>query len=240
MLGVLIAILCSVVGFGHVVLAQKKPATILRDVRVVVLGLDGKPAPNRTARLIGLSRGSTRPFEASAAAAARVSGWDFQTDKDGQFIVVFGEFKSWEDKAGRPGWGNYALIVDPSPFDAGAVSPYIVHQTDPVWGRDANEWGKPLRLPPNGLDVTLQIKKGVTLKGRFSITSIPKNRWQAWKFICSTIFIRKVTRVMERKSSINRFLSIRMENFSRVTFIPSNFLWESAAHGILPLGKHTG
>jgi len=135
-----------------------------RVVHGLVLGLDGKPASQRAVHLIGLSRGSMRPYSDEPT----ILHWDFITDDQGRFSAQLGDFKTWEDKENRPGWGAYALYVDPSPQDAGAVSPRFWFDGRPEQvGYQANdEWGKVIGLPKEGISITLQIKFGVTLEGR--------------------------------------------------------------------------
>jgi hypothetical protein len=66
--------------------------------------------------------------------------------------------------------GTYALFVDPSPQDAGAVSQRFFHFAGSDGAasqlKSDDEWGAFLNLPPQGLSITLQIQAGVTLEGR--------------------------------------------------------------------------
>ncbi len=138
-----------------------------REIRATALNADGSPAAGRHVTLVGLSRGSSTPSPEDAAARA---AWEFVTDEKGSFTAKLGEFATWEDKAGRPGWGTYALVVDESDRDAGAVSEYLVNDSpEKNQGRGEqadSEWPAPLAVPPGGLDLALEIKEGVTLTGR--------------------------------------------------------------------------
>ncbi len=107
-----------------------------------------------------------RPYSDSPS----IPHWDFITDSRGRFDVPLGDFKTWEDKENRPGWGIYAFYVDPFPQDAGAVSPRLLHFAGPDVGasqlKSDDEWGPFQDLPLQGLSITLQIQAGVTLEGR--------------------------------------------------------------------------
>lgn len=144
--------------------AGEKPggAENFREVRGLVLGMDGRPAADRTVHLVGLSRGAQHfPSEPT-----REAGWDFRTDAEGRFTAKLGGFRAAEKDDGRPGWGIYALVVDPEGREAGAVSPKILNFEANGAEAGADEWGSPVALPPAGLDLTLRIQKGVTLIGR--------------------------------------------------------------------------
>ena len=108
----------------------------------LVLGLDGKPAPNRHVSLVGLSRGSMQENGDVA------SDWKFTTDSRGQFLVRLGNFNTWDNNENHPGWGTYALTVDPSSKDAGAVSKRFDHfpPSEKEPHPDADEWGDVLTL----------------------------------------------------------------------------------------------
>jgi hypothetical protein len=147
-----------------------------RLVHVQVLEADGRPALHRDVYLRGWDRGALGPsadFEFPVGpddlAKARTSGWIFTTDDHGRLTVRLGNFAGSKDKAGRPGWGVYALLVDQRPNEAGAVSQRFcygpakgrVHETDyPA------EWGRILTLPPAGRALTMRVQTGFTLRGR--------------------------------------------------------------------------
>lgn len=138
-----------------------------RSVRGTVLGLDGKPAAGRDVYLAGLSRGSMGPRD-EAESKAR-AWWAFKTDADGRFTARIGDLDAWSDEQQRPGWGEYALVVERSDRDAGAVSPkFVSEKTPPPEGvsATADEWGEPVKLTPEGLDLVLKVQPGITLKGR--------------------------------------------------------------------------
>jgi hypothetical protein len=135
----------------------------LRTIQVKVLDLNGKLAPRRQAHLVGLSRGSFRPEPGSAS----LRHWDFATDAKGRFSIRLGEFDTWNDPEGRPGWGTYALVVDRAGNDAGAVSNVFVASTknDIEPPSDEWEWGRILSVPPKGMPLVLQAKRGLVLEG---------------------------------------------------------------------------
>lgn len=135
-----------------------------RVIRGVVLNVDGTPAAGRQVSLIGLSRGAVRP----GSDGERVEGWDFTTDKDGAFTASLNGAGLQDLKDPRPGPGSYVFIVLPSDSDAGAVSPHLLNYAErPSWyDEECEDWGKYLLVPPTGVNLRLQIMKGVTLKGR--------------------------------------------------------------------------
>jgi len=135
-----------------------------RVIRGVVLNVDGSPAAGRQVSLIGLSRGAMRIDMEERG----FKGWDFTTDKDGAFTASLDGAGRRDLADPRPGPGTYVFIVLPSDSDAGAVSPHLLNYTErPSEYDDRNdEWGKYLTVPPTGMDLRLQIMKGITLKGR--------------------------------------------------------------------------
>ena len=146
-----------------------------REVRGRVLAPDGKPAPGRHITLVGLTRDSMHPRDEVYLGE---SAWDFKSDGEGRFTAVFwGEPGAEREKVGKilkqtgavPGWGRYALVVEPGPDDAGGVSPLIEYwepdQTSSDWSF-SNEWGVPILLPPDGLDMNIQVTEGYSLKGK--------------------------------------------------------------------------
>lgn len=137
----------------------------LREIHGTVLNIDGSPASGRYVRLIGLSRGSSRPYVDEPQTA---EGWDFKTDDQGRFLAKLGEFRSWEDEQNQPGWGHYVFVVPAGAEDAGAVSSHLLsfEEKPGYYGESTNEWGPYQEVPPRGLDITLQIKEGITLVGR--------------------------------------------------------------------------
>jgi len=145
---------------------EQKRGASFRVIRGVVIGLDGKPAAGRDVHLVGLSRGSMGPQDDDPNADAR---WTFKTDASGRFTARIMDLDAWSDKQQRPGWGEYALVVEHSDRDAGAVSrKFTNNKTPPPEDVDIykDEWGESVPLPPAGLDVTLKIERGLTLKGR--------------------------------------------------------------------------
>ena len=138
-----------------------------REVRGRVLGLDGRPAAGRHVRLVGLSRGSAREVQSQDWDG---SNWDFITDAEGRFRVRFWEQHTWDskliDKAREPGWGMYALYADAAEGDAGAVYAYVFHPDEKRnWERPPDEWGVPVILPADGLDIVMQIVEGIPIEG---------------------------------------------------------------------------
>ncbi len=135
-----------------------------RVIRGVVLNVDGSPAAGRQVSLVGLSRGAMRIDMEERG----LEGWDFTTDKDGAFMASLDGAGRRDLKDTRPGPGNYVFIVLPSDSDAGAVSPHLLNYDErPSWyGEESKDWGRYLLVPPSGMDLRLQIMKGVTLKGR--------------------------------------------------------------------------
>jgi hypothetical protein len=149
-------------------------AAKFRVVRVTVLGLDGKPAAGRSVYLAGLSRGSMGPDDDNAKADG---WWSFTTDAKGRFTARLAEFDTWSDKQQRPGWGKYALVVERSGHDAGAVSrKFINSKIAPENISDyQDEWGTPEILTTAGLDLILQIQAGIRLRGRVIDYSNPEH-----------------------------------------------------------------
>lgn len=135
-----------------------------RVIRGVVLNVDGSPAPGRQVSLVGLSRGAMRIDMEERG----FKGWDFTTDKDGAFTASLDGAGRRDLTDPRPGPGTYVFIVLPSDSDAGAVSPHLLNSTErpSEYEERNNEWGKYLTVPPTGMDLRLQIMKGITLKGR--------------------------------------------------------------------------
>lgn len=135
-----------------------------RIIRGVVLNVDGSPAAGRQVSLIGLSRGAMRIDRDGRS----LEGWDFITDKEGAFTANLNGAGKQDVKDPRPGPGIYAFIVLPSDTDAGAVSPHLLNYDErPSWyGEESRDWGRYLLVPPSGMDLCLQIMKGITLKGR--------------------------------------------------------------------------
>ena len=133
-----------------------------REVRGRLQGLDGKPAAGRRIILLGLSRGTVNARDEDGENPF----YNFTTGADGRFMARFADL-SIQDKSGekRPRYGTYALYAEPGPDDAGAVFAYIQHlEPQDHWWRPADEWGVSLLLPPDGLDITLQIVEGFKLK----------------------------------------------------------------------------
>jgi hypothetical protein len=149
-----------------------------RLVHMQVLNADGSPAARRDVYLRGWDRralgpclgwSSEFPSTTDDLKKARTSGWLFTTDHQGRVTVGIGDFAGWKDKACRPGWGIYGLLIDPGPNDAGAVSQRF-------WSGPSNEapleinwppeWGQPLPLPPEGLHLTMCLHTGFTFYGR--------------------------------------------------------------------------
>jgi len=171
--GALLALGVGLLGAQNPFHSLSAAKTRFRVIHGVVFGLDGKPAAHRNVHLVGLSRGSTRPC--SDTPGGRIAGWDFTTDRRGRFAVPMGDFATWDDPKDRPGWGTYALVVEASADDAGAVSSRFFHD-----GRrnqascPANDgWGPILNLPPEGLNLALQVKPGVTLQGTLEDAAHP-------------------------------------------------------------------
>ncbi len=150
--------------FFAVQLFAQESEPSFRTVHGIVLNIDGSRAIGRDVRLIGLARGSTRPYSEHE----KVINWDFKTDDQGEFSAKLGNFPTWGDKQQRPGWGCYVFVVLPSKSDAGAVSSHLLHNEkgEQRLQETLDEWGEASLVPPDGLDIELQIKKGVTLKGK--------------------------------------------------------------------------
>lgn len=136
---------------------------VVREIRLHVLELNGKPAVGRQVQLWGVSRGFRGDDEAKP-------NWDFVTNRAGSCVVKLGDHKG--DVDAIPGWGTYALRVVPGPKDAGAFSPYLIHE-DGAWGRKDQmqnrkdlEWGRPLVIARRKTELTLQIEPGFTIRGR--------------------------------------------------------------------------
>jgi hypothetical protein len=109
-------------------------------------------------------------MEPSADQAAKF--WHFVTDEKGNVVVPIGDFMGWEGSEVRPGWGVYALIVEPGSDDAGGVSSRFwfdnapSHNYDPTKEGWAPEWGSILPVSKKGLDINITLQEGFTLKGR--------------------------------------------------------------------------
>jgi hypothetical protein len=153
-------------------------AETFRVVHLHVLTADGKPAANRQVELRGFDRRELGPLPflgdtASATkddfAQAQRSGWLFTTNSKGVVTVPIGDFAGWQDKEDRPGWGTYTLVIPPGPNDAGGVSQrfwtYDAKDSQNLWW-NGGEWGQPLPLPPEGLQLTIALQKGYTLYGQ--------------------------------------------------------------------------
>jgi hypothetical protein len=156
-----------------------KPASF-RMVHGLVLGVDGKPAANRIVTLRGISR-------AEAAMSEDIPGyqeyWKFKTDQAGCFSVRLASAEM-DDSAKRiPVPGIYALVVLPQGNDAGAVSPAL-RSIDDSEESPSNEWGKTLDIGPDGLDLTLKIQKGVTVKGQILDYEIPHRPLNGIRVTC--------------------------------------------------------
>jgi hypothetical protein len=140
---------------------------IFRNIRVHVVDSHGHFAPQRKIRLVGLERWSLVSSEDKAAPF-----WNFVTDNKGNCVVPIGDFAGWEANEVRPGWGVYALVVESGKEDAGGVSSRFwfdnapTHHYDPANMKWAPEWGAILPVPAAGLDLTIMLLRGFTLKGR--------------------------------------------------------------------------
>jgi hypothetical protein len=137
----------------------KDPARF-REVRVQVLGVDGKPAADREVFLMGLSR--------SGMGNAKDEGWHFKSDADGRFVVRLAEFKSVDERSDLPGWGEYALVSNPTAGDAGALSDFIVHSSESPKeaAKNSRDWGPTRVTGKEALHLTMRVHEGVTLRGR--------------------------------------------------------------------------
>ncbi len=132
-----------------------------REIRLRVIDLDGAPARGRDVELRGLSRG----------ALFGEPPWSYTTDKAGRVTVQLYQLHTWEDEKQRPGWGNYALVITPKEGrDAGAVSPIFMNvgkMGDSTYGGDriAGRWGVPIYVPDDGVDLAVQITRGIVVEG---------------------------------------------------------------------------
>lgn len=141
--------------------AEEKEGDRFREIRLRVLDLDGRPAAKRQLNLHGLSRG----------AMFGEPPWSYTTDDEGRAKVRLFQLHTWEDEKQRPGWGNYAVTVTPEEGrDAGAVTPIVMNVGEidgSTYGgnRGANCWGVPIRMPDGGIDLTVQITRGVVIEG---------------------------------------------------------------------------
>lgn len=145
-----------------------------RVIHLHVLQPDGKPAVHRDVELHGFDRRALGPVmflgnEPGDTERARKSGWLFTTDDHGDVTVRIWNLAGWEDKAGRPGWGTYILVVPPGPDNAGGVSQRFWTYNDVdsknLWW-NGGEWGNPMPLPPAGLHLAMALQNGYTLYGR--------------------------------------------------------------------------
>ena len=136
-----------------------------REIHVRVLGLNGKPTAHRHVQLWGVSRSGLRDDGEKIE-----PNWDFYTDEAGRCVVRLADGK-WDDAGSLPGWGTYAMRAVPGPDDAGAFSPYLIHEED-AWTRKEElrdrrnlEWGRPL-IVARTMELTLHIEPGFTIRGR--------------------------------------------------------------------------
>jgi hypothetical protein len=97
--------------------------------------------------------------------------WDFVTDESGRCVVKLRDAK-WDGLNSIPGWGTYAIRVDGGPDDAGAFSPFLIHEED-EWSRKDEmqrrkqlEWGRPIIVARRKMDLTLRLEPGFTIRGR--------------------------------------------------------------------------
>lgn len=146
--------------------AIAEPPTF-RDIRVHVVDIHGKLAANRKVDLVGLERWGLEP-----SADGAVKFWHFVTTKNGDVTIPIGDFAGWTGNEVRPGWGVYAAVVEAGDEDAGGVSSRFwfdnasTHRYDPTTEGWAPEWGTILPVPPTGLNLTISVQEGFTLKGR--------------------------------------------------------------------------
>jgi hypothetical protein len=140
---------------------------VFRNIRVLVIDVDGTPAASRQMDLVGLERWSLAPYSDSPSRF-----WHFRTNRYGRAVVPIGEFAGWENNEERPGWGVYALVVASGKHDAGGVSSRFWFDDAPTHhGYEPNrgwapEWGPFVHVPEEGLDLTITLQRGFTLKGR--------------------------------------------------------------------------
>jgi hypothetical protein len=169
-------------------------ASTFRLVHVHVLRPDGKPAAHREVLLRGFDRTNmeiatfTPPLGSTLKpdlARARKDGCVQTTDADGNATFRIGNFAGWRDKAGQPGWGIYALQVDPGPDDAGGVSQRFCCAENDQFDDQPSDWGATLLLPAGGLQLSMSIQPGYKLVGhvvddRDHRTPAPKVEVWSW------------------------------------------------------------
>lgn len=145
-------------------LAASLPA--IREIHVRVLGLNGKGAAHRHVQLWGVSRSGLRDDDEKFE-----PNWDFDTDQAGRCVVRLADGK-WAGAGSLPGWGTYAIRAVPESMDAGAFSPYLIHEED-AWTQKSEmrdrrnlEWGRPVVISRREMELTLRIEPGFTIRGR--------------------------------------------------------------------------
>lgn len=148
-------------------------------VHGLVLGVDGKPARNRTVVLKGISRGTLGFSEDDPSYSKH---WKFTSDEEGRFSARI--WSAWQDVDPQPGPGIYALVVLPSNNDAGAVSPWLRFFHGGYGENPINEWGKPVVIGSKGLNLTLKIQSGVTIKGQILDYEVPHNPLEGVAVAC--------------------------------------------------------
>ncbi len=126
--------------------SEQKTDSEPRYIHGLVLDLDGKPAANRKVTLRGISHDALGISLEGAASRY----YQFTTDLKGRFQVRLWTEDDPSDYA-RPYGSMYALVVDPSAQDAGAVSQRLTNLAS---------------IPQDGLNLTLQIQKGFTVDGK--------------------------------------------------------------------------
>ena len=156
--------------------AESAPTKNFRPVHLTVLQIDGKPAAHRDVYLRGWSghwgfrnwgpiNEGLPTNEESRERYGRADGWRYSTDDAGKVTVPIGDFAAGTEFAG-PGWGIYAFLIDAGPEDAGGVSSRFSLGADDSSRPNSPEWGKSIPMPRDGLDLTLQIQSGITVKCR--------------------------------------------------------------------------
>jgi hypothetical protein len=132
-----LVILCWAVAFGHGASARTTAKWRFRTIRIRVVDEDGRRAAGAKVQLRGMDRdaiGALSERETSKLGlleqARKYQGWDFTTDRNGEFIARFGKFREYDYAQATgieaPGFGEFYFVAEKE-GSAGAVSPMIAN-----------------------------------------------------------------------------------------------------------------
>ena len=154
---------------------EAAPGWNFRTVTGQVLDPEGKPASGVVVSLVGLERDAISQLLSDETAEK----WKMVTDREGQFTMRFGDFRSYDyeqaTKQWVPGWGAFHFVAE-CKGTAGGVSPYLQNEgsDDQVLSSlpcgEYDEWRmgefEPVDLSKQPARVVIRLKRGITVFGK--------------------------------------------------------------------------